>query len=486
MQKVPKLMEELQRSWVAVHPAEKAAMASMKGVHRGNSDEDILKDLRSGVFKVPLLQNTLIVQILEEVDAKLYRAYTWGLQSSSYLRSASIDLFLRIYSCSTLNKNLFEKYDFKIDKGTIKDSTKDFILRSTVNLNHICELDSGVQIPYADLYEANWNSGLNRGVVETFFIEFQKIAKNYEDLQWQLFKAKLEQEPTSHLKLKIHEIEEALGLDRFGFGSVREIKLALENFATQRNMILPPYLRTVYSAARKTARNDHQMLENFQNGALGLFKAASCYSTRRGTAFSAVAKGWIKQSMLYSIKEISNFIRLPSSTWQLNTKLERIRYEKKIDEGDFETLATELGELGTKLKLNVQKIRENYDSIKSTQVYSIDKTYDDGKSTLADSIAKNDENESAESIFHDAALRYCAKSKASIRDKKILALCYGFLEPLLIAEDASKEVEVHLEMIRQNLFRHGYKFEVHNHMKPELVYRILSKDVIELKKRNKV
>lgn len=164
-----------------------------------------------------------------------------------------------------------------------------------------------------------------------------------------------------------------------------------------RDIIYKPYLRIVYKEARKHATNTQQVLDNLQNGAQGLLRAISCYNVNKKVSFSSYAHWWIRQAILFHIKESSNFMKLPVTTWQTFTSVEKKRaiLASQTGDDDLEALADETGH-------PIEKLKTVYESVRNSHVHSLDYEVDEtGKMMLIDVIA----DPSVEEREHDEQIR---------------------------------------------------------------------------------
>ena len=435
-------MEENEK-WVPTHPAEKAAQHS-DSEQTGNSDDQILRSLRKQVFSIPLLPQDRIQTTFVELDKKLEHCVDLILNNSSHFRLVIMQTIAKVAAGNTYGKNIYEKSEELAGGGaepTYKPHEVDFLRRSYKFL-YDSSLDQNVT-------ESFKRCKFIRGMFEeVIFSAFEELS-DYRDLHWQCFEAKLEGNPDrySSLVYKINAIDSKFGLSYKFFGISELISVTHKYFLEKRAFIIAPYLRAVYKIARQTAKTNSQMLDNFQNGSIGLVRAVSCYSSHRPTSFSSIAKWWIKQMVLLAIKEDANFVKLPVSTWQAHTQLEKVR-AKLGGEEDFKQIAKET-------KMSQKRVKTIYDTIKIAQVYSLNKTYDgEDKLTLEDIIVDKQEEE----VSLSTKLReFCEKTKFTEQEIVTLALRFGCADLIPFPKIDLEEVKV--EAIRQNISAFGYNFK---------------------------
>jgi len=89
------------------------------------------------------------------------------------------------------------------------------------------------------------------------------------------------------------------------------------------NIIVGAYSKLVISAAYKIAPDRHD--DAFQYGTLGLTAAIRYYCQAKDTSFASYAYFWIRESILYNIREDRCSIKLPSSVWLSDKQRSKLR-----------------------------------------------------------------------------------------------------------------------------------------------------------------
>jgi DNA-directed RNA polymerase sigma subunit (sigma70/sigma32) len=455
-------------NWEGVHPAEVAAklQRGMKSEKLpGGSDEAILKDLRKDVFSVPLMPQVEVHRLFTEIDSALYPVVYKIIETSDHFFEHLIQVVVKVAAGNTYGKNIYEKTDnaapetgFKV---TYKTHEIDFLNNAYSFLKLFAR--SSPTNPYSETCEYEEvrasveNCNFIRGVYEEILNAFLAETDGYIEMSWAATKAKLDEDYESLSKLveNISEIETKLRLRAPVFGLVNLAREVVELFASNRSKIIQPYLRSVYSAAKGTAKNAHQMLDNFQNGAVGLIRAISCYSTRRPASFASVAKWWIKQMMLLSIKEDANFVKLPVSTWQAYTQLEKAK--AKIGSDDIEAIAKAA-------KMPAKKAKAVYHTIRIAQVFSLNRTYDsEEKLTLEDIMTNESKLGHRDTEYEDLLRDYCQRAGLTDGEMRALALRHGMPDILENSRGKTPPEEVVREAVVQNLARLGYSYRYREH-----------------------
>ena len=448
--------------WEGVHPAEVAArlQRAMKSDRSpGGSDEVILKDLRKSVFSVPLMPQKEVQRLFNVIDSEM-QPVVYAIMDSSHLFLEEVfQIVIKVAAGNTYGKNIYEKSDNPTPESEFKTTYKshevEFLGNAfgffSVFANSFKDGGQGT-----DKIKAAVDKCLFiRGVYEEVIANFLSLTKNYRKLHWDAFECRVEKnhEQLSRVLADITLIDQRLRLKKSIFGLILKAETVTKNFTSIRSTIIAPYLRSVYSTAKNTAKNAHQMLDNFQNGSIGLIRAISCYSTKRSASFASVAKWWIKQMMLLSIKEDANFVKLPVSTWQAYTQLEKAKFRINGSDDDIETIAKAA-------KMPTKKAKSVYDTVKIAQVFSLNKPYDaDEKLTLEDIITNENKLGYADYEFEDLVRYYCSKADLTQPETRILALRHGMFD-ILKEPTPSTNTEIVNEALRQNLACLGYAYRI--------------------------
>lgn len=212
-----------------------------------------------------------------------------------------------------------------------------------------------------------------------------------------------------------------------------------------RETIYKPYLRIVYKEAKRHATGQQQVLDNLQNGAQGLLRAISCYNCHKQVSFSSYAHWWIRQAILFHIKEHSNFMKLPVTTWQTFTSIEKQRatLASRTGRDDLEALAEHTGQ-------SVEKLKDVYDSVQTSHVHSLDYEVDDsGRMLLVDVIPDHHhDNQARETNRHEDVV---ARLGNLDQDERFcVCLAHGLVE-MLPERAAPQDQEVVREAVRQRV-----------------------------------
>lgn len=437
---------ESQKDWVASHPAEIAAAKIKKssGRGKGGGEEQLIRDLRKDIFTIPLLEQDKLLPLFDNLDEIIHGTINSILSSSMEMRGKIVNIMVKVAAGNTYNKNIYEKEVSSLEKrpnSTYKDHEIDFMNRCYNFLRDVGNADC--------LKEQFASPQFIRGVYEEVLEEFLEKTKGYSNSHHLALQAKINGDGELHIKYlsECAAIENELKFrDNKAYSIIRDAEQAHNKYISIRSVIIAPYLRSVFSLAKNLGKNVHQILDNFQNGSMGLIRAVSCYSTIRPTAFASVAKGWIKQMMLLSIKEEANFVKLPIATWQSYTSMEKVRQKEGIEIEDYEGIARVN-------KAALSKVKNVYEAVKLSQVFSINKTYDQNeKLTLEDVIP--DEKEDEYDIMLSDLRDYIDKANLNKVEKKVLALTQGIAD--IITNNVIKEEDVEKERLIQSARKIGF------------------------------
>ena len=457
---------EYQEDLDNLHPAEVAAryQSTVKGPI-GGSDEQILKDLRKLVFSVPLLHQDEVSKLFDQIDKCIFPTVFTIIESSMASFEEILQIVIKVAAGNTYGKNIYEKTEEHREeeenretesRGTYREHEMEFLTKAyeIFRLYAISATPETKVKSNSDIKRAMLLCNFIRGVYEDVLSNFVTATENYESLHWKAMQAKIGNNLNEYHKLisEISFIDKNSRLNKSAFYISREAKRIYKKYMELRARVITPYLRSVYSTAKSTARNSHQMLDNFQNGSIGLMRAVSCYSTKRKACFASVAKFWIKQMMLLSIKEDANFVKLPVSTWQAYTQLEKAKIKAGLSDDN-------IVEIAKAAKMPIKKAKTVYHTVKIAQVYSLNRTYDaDEKLTLEDIMTNEDRLGGLVDPFLNSIREYCDTANLTDMELKVVALRHGMIDLVPYKEiDITESLK---EVIVQNLATLGYNYRI--------------------------
>ena len=177
------------------------------------------------------------------------------------------------------------------------------------------------------------------------------------------------------------------------------------------NMKLAGYLAHQYSKSNAIPYNDL-----YQEGCIGLIKAAQRFDPDKGFKFSTYAIWWVRQAILESITNKSRSVRLPSHIVQIKLKIFKFMTQFAQTEGREPTSM----EISNSLNLPVNRI----DELLSINICRSEVELSDLQTTedsLVHDISKEDEL---------AKLLEIVKAELTLKERLVFGLKYGVLKKL--------------------------------------------------------
>jgi len=304
-------------------------------------------------------------------------------QENDYIQLSVLSLGAEVASNMDRNKAIYRRPVSYID-GVVCDVAADTEERESSFLCSCMDLQRLLvagrsSIP--DQVDLIMRLPLARRVYENFIKEWLTLVDGYEEDCWKSASGSLSNDIPSMLEADsaCHSVETSSGLSPLGgFGVVRYIRRRMESLRKIYDRIFNAYARVILKQAKAQAVSEDHSLDCFQNGALGLLRAISSYDNVSNARFAGHARWWIRQSMLYSIKEDSNIIRVSSNTWQHYAKLESLRVKHESAHGP-----ASISDLASKSGYSISHVETVYSTVRTSQVKSLDHPLrEDGSSTL--------------------------------------------------------------------------------------------------------
>lgn len=437
---------------------------------------DILEVVREQVFNLPLMPQQDVLRFFDELDGTLDCSINLLLERSHYVERYLADVVSEVAASTTHGRTIYgrdssEEDDDPVDPedehdpaAVFKRSSDVRFLEQGINIMHLLALYDQVGFDEAARYKPQARAVLRnvnfvRLVYEEAIEMFLYNVDGYIELARQAANVHNAMHATRHkaefvnlaqqyagLHDEMAQVEESVGVDRtFLFHVCSDVEKYAERHRKIRDRIAQPYLRIVYKEAKNHATNSSQLLDNFQNGSMGLMRAVSCYNLHRNVSFSSYAHWWIRQAILYHIKDSSNFVKLPVTTWQTFTAIEKKRAKLVSETGE-----TSMEALAEAAECTVSKLEEIYDAVRSSHVHSLDYEVDEsGKMLLIDVIA----DQSHEDIDNlDAAKREVVERFKHLEEEErwVLTLTYGLMGMLQHRAELA-DVSILHERIRQRI-----------------------------------
>ena len=177
------------------------------------------------------------------------------------------------------------------------------------------------------------------------------------------------------------------------------------------NMKLAGYLAHQYSKSNAIPYNDL-----YQEGCIGLIKAAQRFDPDKGFKFSTYAIWWVRQAILESITNKSRSVRLPSHIVQIKLKIFKFMTQFAQTEGREPTSM----EISNSLNIPVNRI----DELLSINICRAEVELSELQTTedsLVHDISKEDEL---------AKLLEIVKAELTLKERLVFGLKYGVLKKL--------------------------------------------------------
>lgn len=428
--------------------------------------KESLEAIRDEIFSMPLLPQKQALELFSLLDDSLRDSIELLLSRSHFVERYLAEVIAEVAASVTHGRTIYETLSNRGEeqelKGVFKKRSDVRFLEQSVDIIHMLAAyrddrgnDALKQHTRKMLSDIRFARLVYEQAVETFMelthryehdaIRAAQLHTRMHNMSRRDSIAKL-MDRYAALHDKMSKVEEAVRIDRsYLYHTCLTLRRQKRRQQRLREIIYKPYLRIVYKEARKHATNTQQVLDNLQNGAQGLLRGISCYNVNKQVSFSSYAHWWIRQAILFHIKESSNFMKLPVTTWQTFTSVEKKRAAMASQTGDddLESLADETGH-------PIEKLKHVYDSVRSSHVHSLDYEVDDtGKMMLVDVIA----DPSVEEREHNDALQEDVRQRLEglpAEQRFYLVLHYGIVD-MLEDRDTITTRQVLQERVRQRL-----------------------------------
>lgn len=319
------------------------------------------------------------------------------LRENDHLQLCVIALGAEVASNLDRNKAIYRRSVDFIDDA-VKDVPVDQEQRESDFLCSCMDLQSSlVRRDKSTQLDIVLGLPLTRMVFEQFVKDWLQHTGKYPEMALKSLVANLQDDPilSSNADADCHLIEQSCRLDpHTAYGVVRYVERRLLALRDLYDRVFNAYSRVVLKQAKAQAVSDDHILDCFSNGSFGLLRAISSYDNVSNARFVGHARWWIRQSMLYFLKEDSNLIRVSSNTWQHYAKLESIRNKQESKLGPLS-----VEELSAASGYSTTHVDTIYNTVRTSQVQSLDypRKSDgkfDGSSTTMSLIASDEQNTS--------------------------------------------------------------------------------------------
>lgn len=326
-------------------------------------------DVKSKLIAAIDKTRTIPQEDLNQIFAKVRMHLDSGVLLLSSVCTFPQKTFLHIASC-VMNGDAANKAFYKRSANLALDT---FITPSKDSARQIflCDAMSMMSAMSRDDQPAQQRllvrHNLTRNIFEDCIDEFLRVCGGYERHAEAACTPVLDQQFLHTRELAV--MESRLGATRpyFFYGAIRYLRRLRDSIRTMYSKVLEAYTRIVLQQAKRTAGSVAQESDSFQHGALGLLRAISLYDHCSYMRFSNFAPLWIKQSILYNLKDGANTVRVPLNIWQQSSQLEKSRVLLEAKHG---SLSHE--ELADRLGLTTKSVSSIYTAIKAAHPESID------------------------------------------------------------------------------------------------------------------
>lgn len=301
---------------------------------------------------------------------------------------------------------------------------------------------------------------------------FCRATKDYTTRAWAALRLKQElytdltltREQRSVLAHKIAEhqtwmdrLHHRLGVfdpDTF-YGVVRNVQWLVREVRAIQERVITSFRRLAMQVAKTFGRSTQQILDNYQNGCQGLYRAIVYWDASRNRALSGVARWWVQAHVLNRIKIEANLVVVPPTVWPAYSEYERIRNEEGLEEYDYAGLAVVTGD-------SVEKIAEVYLASQINRPSSLESPLgdDDSGTTTLGSRLESELPSPEENAQNNQPVLEKYLSRLSLFEQTVICCTYGCLH--LIPEEEALDIhDIERERIRQQAaalyLKHGDK-----------------------------
>lgn len=375
------------------------------------------------VNKEEIIASDLLFSLYARVHRLMYSCLHALLRETNYLQLEISDVGAEVAAKLDHNKTIFSR-GVTYKKGKIVDLPK---RQKAQNNKFLCQC---MDLQLAMLRENTEKQSeildkipLSKILFEKFLYSWLYNAQDYVNFTTNYLRSRQdnnEVDAQKYLKL-MFTLETNLGFDPIStYSLVNYIKLRLHAITAIYTRIHKAYTRVTLGIARKQASSEEYVLDNYQEGSIGLMRAISSYSYLANARFPGYAKWLIRQAILFNLKQSSSVIKITNNTWQHYTHLEQIRAKCEALQGRITTeqLALESG-------YTEKHIDNIYNNMVTSQVSSLDSQLNDEGFTL---MAIKETSPVVEEVYDEEIARIASLVDKLPDDlKRVVCLRYGIV-----------------------------------------------------------
>lgn len=402
------------------------------------------KKMLESVNSVDTLTQEELFPLFSRASSLVYDCLRVLVRENSFVQLRIVDLGAEVASNLDRNKAIYRRSVEYVD-GTLKDVQADPEERESDFLCACMDMQLALakQSKSSQLLILN-KLPLTRMVFEEFVKSWLKLAEGYQDIY--LSSAHAHAVGSAHViadsDVACMRIEDTCGLDAFtAFGVIRYVHNRVVSLKSIYDRVFNAYSRVILKLAKTQAVSDDHSLDCNQNGSFGLMRAISSYDHISNARFVGHARWWIRQSMLFHLKEDSNVIKVSANTWQAYAKLEGLRSKLESQHGplDEEELSKHTG-------YSTSHVETIYGMVRTSQVKSLDYPLkpDGSSSTILSLVDDTSDTDTLTFTASDSVKQLMEDLPPDLRN--LVCLNYGLVEYVSQELDPQK---VEAERVRQ-------------------------------------
>ena len=416
--------------------------------------QEQINDIRKWVFLQPVMEQDEVLNLFREMDDLLSRCSSTILDCCTrWAEDFLTNDIIRVAAGSTHGRTIFER-----DTSDNKKPEERFLAYGNLLIHAMTYRDPQRSLkPYVKQLVAK--TRFARVVFEDMVMQFVRIIQKYPvDVRattslhnkMQRRKDGRYVPPHGQVVRRLLTVHKRLDADVTRLSSCSSTVLDLwQQYIRIRDLIVKSYMRIVYRESLERASSPEQVLENLQYGTGGLIRAVSCYNIGRKVHFSAYAKLWVRQAVLYWIKESSSVVKLPAMIWQTHAKLEDSKARHYARTGVYEL--PDQHSLSDKALKKIEVINESMRAMQAFSLnYPVGEHDDDGGTPLESTLGTD---EFCEKIAVQDIRQYLEQFSDAVPEKqaRYLMLHIGLVDMLPGRDVSAKDIA--RERIRQTTLK---------------------------------
>ncbi|MGN0345676.1 MAG: RNA polymerase sigma factor RpoD/SigA [Lachnospiraceae bacterium] len=195
-------------------------------------------------------------------------------------------------------------------------------------------------------------------------------------------------------------------------------------------------------------------MDKFQEGVLGLMKAAEKFDVDKGFRFSTYACWWIRQSIYRALEEKEKAIRMPSQVFNQMDKLRKVinklEVEQKLERSKMNYNPQQLALIASRMEISIEKVKELL-QLPTNITYLETPIAGEGKLVLGD-IVEATGIYNQESFVQENTAKNLVKdvfTHLTGKEKEVMCLRYGIGSREHTLEEIGKIYGISRERVRQ-------------------------------------